>query len=300
MAPAWSKEAEEFADELLKKCNFPPAGTAYDCAVSGGPDSLSLLALAVRAGLEVTCYHVDHQIRSGSHLEVELVQKAADFFRAAFIALQVKVDPGPNLEARARALRKAVLPADVATGHTMDDQAETVLINLLRGAGPGGLKAMERGFCHPILEIRRFETRKLVELLSLDPVWDPSNNDPRFLRNRVRHELLPLCNDIAGRDVAVLLARSSKIIAEEDQFLETLAKEIQADRVDQIASIDDVLAKRALRRWLRDLDGEKHPPSYDHLERVLEVAKKKRLACQLPTGITIRRSQGVLRIINEK
>jgi tRNA(Ile)-lysidine synthase len=290
----WNDEASRFADSLLLRCNFPQEGTSYKCAVSGGPDSLALLALAVRAGLRVTCYHVDHQIREGSHLEATKVRSAAKLLGAEFVALSVAVEEGPNLEARARALRKAALPPDAATGHTLDDQAETVLINLLRGAGLDGLSGMEINFSHPILRIRRWETRKLTELLGLDPVMDPSNDDPRFLRNRVRHELLPLCNEIARRDVAVLLARTAEVVSAENELLEDLAAGIKADSVAEILQVQEVLAKRALRGWLRGLNAEKHPPSYESLERVMEVAKKKRLACQLPGGIDVHRSKGSL------
>ena len=105
----------------------------------------------------------------------------------------MSVAPGPNLEARARAARFAVLPADVATGHTMDDQAETILVNLLRGAGADGLAGMAPGRRHPLLGLRRLETHALCAEVGLEPVCDPSNADPAFVRNRVRHELLPLC-----------------------------------------------------------------------------------------------------------
>ena len=102
-----------------------------------------------------------------------------------------------------------MLGPDAATGHTADDQAETVLANLLRGAGVHGLAGMRAGPGHPLLGLRRAETVALCELLGLDPVQDPSNDDPRFVRNRVRHELLPLCSAIAGRDVVPVLARQA-------------------------------------------------------------------------------------------
>ena len=123
------------------------------------------------------------------------------------------VAPGPNLEARLRAARFSVLPDGVATGHTMDDQAETVLLNLLRGAGSDGLAAMAPGTRHPLLELRRCETHALCAGLGLDPVRDPSNDDPAFMRNRVRHELLPLCAELAGRDPIPLLARQAGAVA---------------------------------------------------------------------------------------
>src|SRR5205085_1693216 len=114
---------------LLDRCWFPPAGSEVTCAVSGGPDSLALLVLAVHAGCSVTAVHVDHGLRAGSDAEADVVAAAAHRFGARFRAERVAVGAGPNLEARARAARYRMLPSDVLTGHTADDQAETVLLN---------------------------------------------------------------------------------------------------------------------------------------------------------------------------
>jgi tRNA(Ile)-lysidine synthase len=119
------------------------------------------------------------------------VKAAAIRFGATFRAARVDVEPGPNLEARARHARFAVLPAGTLTGHTLDDQAETVILNLLRGSGLDGLAAM-RVETHPLLGIRRSETHQLCAAVGLQPVEDPSNADPTFLRNRIRHEVMPL------------------------------------------------------------------------------------------------------------
>ena len=135
--------------QLLTRCRFPPAATSVDLAVSGGADSLALLVLAVSAGLTAVAHHVDHGLRPGSALEAGQVAAAAEKLGAGFVSLRVNVGEGPNLEARARAARYAVLPAGVATGHTADDQAETVLVNLLRGSGPDGLAGMRAGPRHP-------------------------------------------------------------------------------------------------------------------------------------------------------
>ncbi|HUE60120.1 MAG TPA: ATP-binding protein, partial [Acidimicrobiales bacterium] len=120
---------------FLARCDFPPAGADVALAVSGGADSLALLVLASAAGLKATAWHVDHGLREGSDLEAERVAKVAAAYGAGFDGRTLTVTPGPDLEARARAARYSVLPAGVLTGHTMDDQAETVLLNLLRGAG---------------------------------------------------------------------------------------------------------------------------------------------------------------------
>ena len=153
-------------DALLPRCRFPAAGAEVTCAVSGGADSLALLVLAVAAGTRVTAVHVDHGLRAGSGDEADVVADAAARFGAAFRAVRVQVPRGPNLEARARAARYAALPADVLTGHTADDQAETVLLNLLRGAGLDGLAGM-RSARHPLLGLRRSETRALCADLGL-------------------------------------------------------------------------------------------------------------------------------------
>ena len=102
-------------------------------------------------------------------------------------AERVVVAPGPNLEARARSARHGALPAGALTGHTADDRAETVLLNLLRGAGPTGMRGVARDPRRPLLALRRHETQALCEALGLQVVVDPSNHDPAFRRNRVRH-----------------------------------------------------------------------------------------------------------------
>src|SRR5205807_4797883 len=143
---------------------------------------MALLVLAVAAGCRVTAVHVDHGLRSGSGAEAGGVEAAAASLGAAFRSERVDVEPGPNLEARARVARFSVLPPDVLTGHTADDQAETVLLNLLRGAALDGLAGMGPGG-HPIIGLRRAETRRLCAEMGLTPVSDASNDDPSFRRN---------------------------------------------------------------------------------------------------------------------
>ncbi len=196
------------------------------------------------------------------------------------------VTPGPNLEARARAARFAVLPADVATGHTMDDQAETILVNLLRGAGADGLAGMEPGARHPILGLRRHETHALCAAAGLTPVCDESNDDPAFVRNRIRHELLPLCAEVAGRDPVPLLARQAGVLRDEVTLLDSLAGEALPDPADAraVAKADRPLARRALRRWLRESGDGEHPPSLAEVDRTLAVAAGAAVGTELAGG----------------
>ncbi len=249
------------ASGLLTRCTFPPPGTPLACAVSGGADSLALLLLAAAAGCEVTAVHVDHGLRPGSGSEAGVVAAAAASVGAAFESRVVDLTPGPNLEARARAARLATLPQGAATGHTMDDQAETILVNLLRGAGVDGLAGMEPGPRHPLLGLRRSETHALCTAAGLVPVCDPTNADPAFVRNRVRHELLPLCAAISGRDPVPVLARQAGVLRGESALLDALADAAVPEPSDAraVARAGTPLARRALRRWLRATGGGSTP-----------------------------------------
>ena len=255
--------------------------------------------LATAAACDVTAVHVDHGLRPGSTDEAAVVASAADRFGAGFRSERVRVAPGPNVEARARAARRAVLPPGAATGHTADDQAETVLLNLLRGAGLDGLGGMRPGPAKPILALRRSETHALCTTLGLEPVRDPSNLDPGPRRNRVRHELLPLMNHIAERDVVTVLTRQAELLRDEGDLLDELAGALDASDGRALASAPPPLARRAVRRLLRREEEKaegQHPPSAAAVERVLAVARMDATACEVEGGVRVRRSAGRLHV----
>jgi tRNA(Ile)-lysidine synthase len=284
---------------LAPRCAFPAAGEPLACAVSGGPDSLALLALATAAGCAVTAIHVDHGLRPGSAAEAEIVAVAAERFGASFRSERVVVEEGPDLEARARAARRSVLPPGHATGHTADDRAETVVLALVRGAGIDGLAALRPGPTHPIVGLRRVETRALCDELGLQPVHDPTNDDDRFRRNRVRHEVLPLLADVGGRDVVPLLCRLADLAADDADLLEELSRAAVPDPTDAraVATAEAPLARRALRRWLRaSTDAEQHPPDAASVERVLAVARGATRGTDVGAGLTVRRTDQRLRV----
>ena len=274
---------------LLARCTFPTGDVT--CAVSGGADSLALLVLATEAGCRVTAVHVDHGLRPES--EADMVRDAASRFGALFRAEKVHVAPGPNLEARARATRYAVLPPDVLTGHTADDQAETVLLNLLRGAGLDGLAGM-RSANHPIIDLRRTETNAVCAAVGLTPFIDPTNADPAHRRNRVRHELIPLMDDIAQRDVAAIIARQAEMLRDEANVLDVLAAALDPTDARRIMGAPPALARRAVRRWLTD--GQDHPPDAATVERVLAVAHGMATATDVGAGRRVARTNNVLRL----
>jgi tRNA(Ile)-lysidine synthase len=286
--------ADPLTAALLARCQFPPPGARVVCAVSGGADSLALLVLAVAAGCDVTAVHVDHGLRPESPSEAEVVRRAATRFGAAFRSEPARVESGPNLEARARQARYEVLPDGVLTGHTADDQAETVLLNLLRGAGLDGLAGMRSGgrVLRPLLALRHRETVGLCERFGLEVLNDPSNADLTFRRNRIRHELLPLLDAIAERDVASVLARQAALLREDSELLESLAATVDVTDVRSVQDAHPALARRALRAWL----STGHPPDAGAIERVLDVVWGRSRATDVGGGRRVTRNRGRLRL----
>lgn len=227
-----------------------------------------------------------------------MVRQVADRFGAAFRGVAAPVKAGPNLEARARAARYAALPSNVLTGHTADDQTETVLLNLLRGSGLDGFAGMapER---RPLRGLRRTETRSLCAVFNIDPFDDPSNKDPAFRRNRVRHELIPLLSDIAERDVVPVIARQADVVREEIGFLDERAAALDPGDARALAAAPVVLARRAVRSWLRGGGpgrSERHPPDSATVARVLDVARGEAVACDVGGGWRVARSRNRLRL----
>jgi tRNA(Ile)-lysidine synthase len=277
--------------ELLGRCTFLPATTPVTCALSGGADSTALVALAVAAGCVVTAVHVDHGLRDSSGHDADVAQATAERLDVAFRRISVDVGEGANLEARARDARRRALGPDALLGHTADDQAETLLLALLRGSGAAGLAAIGPGWRHPILALRRHETHALCRELGLEVATDPSNDDPRFRRNRIRHELLPLLDAIAERDVTPLLARTADLLRSDDQLLEELAAGVDPTETTALAAAPRPVASRAVRQWL-ERDG--YPPDAAAVARVIDVARGNTGACELSGGRRVERRGGRL------
>jgi len=290
---------DAFAEELAR-CRFDPPGTEVVCAVSGGADSSALLILAVAAGCSVEVIHVDHGLRDGSAAEVDTVAALCSSLGVAFTARSVQLEPGPNLEARARHARYEVLPAGVLTGHTADDQAETMLINLMRGAGLDGMAGIARTTRRPLLGLRRSDTEAVCARAGVVPIIDVMNADPAYLRVRVRHELLPLLDDLSGRDVAGILARQAALFADDAQMLNDLAGEIDVEDARAVAGERPALARRAIRRFLQVGPGASHPVDARTVERVLDVAAGLAVSTDVGQGWRVHRTDQRLRLVPPK
>ena len=241
--------------------------------------------------------HVDHGLRPEAAAEAEAACALAARLGVTCDVVTVEVPAGANLEARARAARHAALPAGALTGHTADDRAETILINLLRGTGVDGLTALGPASTRPILALRRAETGALCTSRGLEPVHDRSNEDRRFVRNRVRTELLPLMADIAGRDVVALLERTATVLADDAALAARAAAGIDATDARALAAAPPALARRALRAWLLATVPGGYPPDRAAVERVRRVALGECSACELTGGIRIERHRQRLRVV---
>jgi tRNA(Ile)-lysidine synthase len=208
-------------------------------ACSGGVDSVALAACAAfvgpRAGLRVGAVVIDHGLQPGSR---EVADRACaqlvDLGLRPVVVESVQVGRSGGPEAAARAARHAALSAvadrlgasAVLLGHTLDDQAETVLLGLARGSGArslSGMAARSGVLRRPLLEVRRAQTRRVCEVLGLAAWEDPQNDDPRFARVRVRHEALPTLERCLGPGVAVALARSARLLRDDADALDDWA-----------------------------------------------------------------------------
>ncbi len=249
-----------------------PAGVVVTVACSGGADSLALAAAvaveAPRLGMSAGAVTVDHGLQPGS---VRRAGEVVDLLRrlglepVTSVAVEVTGPGGP--EARARAARYRALDQVrterggwVALGHTLDDQAETVLLGLARGSGPRSLAGMSPAdfpWLRPLLGVRAGTTRAAC-LAERVPVWDdPHNADPAFTRVRLRTEVLPLLEDVLHGGVAAALARTADQLRADGTAWDVVITELAADRladadppVEAFTDLPPALRRRLLRHWL--------------------------------------------------
>ena len=273
-------------------------------ACSGGADSVALVHLLANAGAPITAVaHVDHGLRDGSADEADLVAAHARSLGLPFLGLTVSVACRGSLEDSARQARWAALRDTaaregakvIATGHTVDDQAETVLMRLARGAGASGLagmRALDGDVWRPVLDLRRAELRRMCETEGWNFVDDPSNDDRVHERNRVRHDILPRL----GPRAVPAMARAARLLADDDDLLEELAAAAPIEMghrsvaipLDWLAAAHPALARRAVRRACR-LAGARYPPSAARVDEA-----RRGWAVSLGGGLRTRRVGGAL------
>ncbi|RUP04729.1 MAG: tRNA lysidine(34) synthetase TilS [Mycobacterium sp.] len=236
----------------------------WSVGLSGGPDSLALTAVA--AGLlPTTALIVDHGLQQDSASVAETARRQAlSLGCAAAKVLRVEVTSDGGPEAAARTARYGALEAQrdgpVLLAHTLDDQAETVLLGLGRGSGArsiAGMRPYDPPWCRPLLGIRRVSTHAACAELGLTPWQDPHNVDRRFTRARLRSEVLPLLEDVLGGGVAEALARTATALREDTDLIDALAADALAGvsvgaglDTAGLAALPAPVRRRVIRSWL--------------------------------------------------
>ncbi|MCH7231363.1 tRNA lysidine(34) synthetase TilS [Glycomyces sp. L485] len=297
-----------------------PRGSLVLSACSGGPDSLALadtLAfVAPRAGLRAGLVTVDHGLQEGS---AERAADVAEWGRAVGLdpsetaTARVLGSGGP--EAAARQARYAALDwaaerhgaRTILLGHTRDDQAETVLLALTRGAGPrgiAGMRAVRGRYRRPLLDIARADTHAVCEERGLKPWTDPHNADPRFKRSALRQSMEILTGTL-GDDIVANLARTAALVAADNDLLDAEAAAVHGEcldgegvlRTDRLAELPAPLRQRVLRTWIFQLGVNGADLNHHHLGALdaLVTAWHGQGPAFLPGGVEVSRRDGKLR-----
>lgn len=301
--------------------------------VSGGPDSVCLLESLVRLRrlfrVRIEAFHFDHRLRADSSADAGYVRRLASRHRLPFHLRVADDEPsaGESVEAwatlrrenAANDVRREVGVSIVAEGHTLDDQAETVLLNLVRGTGLDGLagiwpKLGDRpgsSTVQPLLDVTREEVEAFCRSLGLRPRRDPMNEDTRLLRAAIRHEAIPMLERITGREVRATLARTAAVLHEDRLELLRQAAEhergiVERDggevrfRAADLAALPVPFAARIVRMALWQLaavDDEVAPWTRDAVSAVLDLAAgRPGRRRDLPGGRTARRDRVYVRV----
>ena len=273
-------------------------------AVSGGADSLALAAgtawASRRSSIQPTCVVVNHQLQEGSAKIAEIAaQQCRELGLAAIVeTVTVATEGGP--EAAARDARYTALlshEGPVLLGHTLDDQAETVLLGLARGSGTRSLSgiAPRRGrLLRPMLDLRRATVAQACSDWGLKPWTDPHNSDSHYARVRVREQALPMLETLLGPGMAEALARTAKLARSDADFIDNYVANYELTEnisVAEVAELPDAIRTRLLRRWLISYGAN---PTAAHIRAVDQLITSWRGQGAINVGVNVRRCNGKL------
>ena len=285
------------------------SGEAIVVGFSGGVDSLALLVALYELRHPLDCHlhiaHLDHQLRGDSTSDAELVKQYANLLKLPFTIKKIDIPAlmkqrKQSIEALARKERyeffesvsKKIGATKVALGHQRNDQAETVLMNLLRGAALTGLRGIlpirDGKFIRPLLDFSRTEIEEFVAEQGLQPCEDSTNWDRNFLRNRIRLDLLPLLKRDYNRNIQNTLAQNAELLRAESDYLEDIARKALDACLAEPATHDVVilnrlmflrhhpaLRRRILRLAIGQIQGDMKELAFNHSEFMLQLSEGK-------------------------
>ena len=291
----------------IKRYALLQPGDRVACAVSGGADSMALLwglyLLREKLEIRLSAAHFNHHLRGQeSQRDEDFVREFCDRFDIPLAVGQAQVRPGKKgLEAAAREARYgffATLPGKVATAHTADDNAETVLMHLVRGTGLkglGGIAPVNGPYIRPMLNITRRQVLAFLEEYHISFVEDSSNGGDDFLRNRLRHDVMPLLrreNPRFGENTSAM----AQLLRQDEACLEALSRQSLPD-VQTLREMDPALRSRSLARFLAESGVREPEAAHIALAEQLVFSPKPSAQGNFPGGITVRRNYNTLEAV---
>lgn len=305
---AESSRLKELTDAAIRRIALPPPD--HVVALSGGADSATLAFLAKEYGSLVSCIHVHHGLAASDRLAAA-ARDIADKLSVSLEIVTVVVAEGTSPENQARSARYEALEKSVSTdvrlllGHTRNDQAETLLMNLVRGAGKRGLAGIPAyrlpNIYRPMLDVTRSETREIASLAGLAFVDDPLNDDVGMRRNFVRNDLIPRLEELNPQVVAAL-ARTAALMAEDEAFLDDLASgvsiSLSPEGATAAASPVTLLPRPVQFRFLHRMVSLLRQPfgvTTAEFARVIAVFEGSSSAAEIEAGIRFTRDGAVVR-----
>jgi tRNA(Ile)-lysidine synthase len=321
--PAVARVLERVTRTAREHEMFAPGDRVVVC-VSGGPDSVCLLYalwhLRRLFKVELEVFHFDHRLREGSAKDADYVRRLAERLKLPFHLRTANGEPrkGESVEAwatvarmnAANDVRREIGATSMAEGHTLDDQAETVLLNLIRGGGLEAISGIWPGtrshvLVQPLIEVERAEVEAFCRALHLRPRRDPTNRDTKLLRNAVRLEVIPAIERATGREVKRPIARSAGLLRDDREELygvavETMRGVVTDDDGEQrfdaasLRSLPKPVASRVVRLALFRIVTLGDGPTWtqEAVEAVLDLAEgRPGRRRDLPNGLKARRER---------
>lgn len=292
--------------EFNRKYGLIQPGDTVVCAVSGGADSMALLwamyLLKEEWQLRLSAAHFNHCLREEeSDRDEAFVRAFCHGYRIPLQTGSARVTPGKKgLEAAAREARYAflnTLPGKIATAHTADDNAETVLLHLVRGTGLkglGGIAPANGRIIRPMLNVTRADVEAFLAEYRIPHVEDSSNGSDAFLRNRLRHEVMPLLRQENPRISRNLSAMALRLRLDEQALADAAARVEQPHRVDTLRRMSPAVRARALERFLKDSGVTEPEAAHIAQAEALVFSDCPSAWAAFPGSVTIRRNYNIL------
>ena len=304
-----------FVENTLRLQEMVQPGQTVAAALSGGRDSVCLLhvlhRLSVKLSFKLMAIHVHHGLREEADADEAFCRELCSRWGIPLLVTKVDTparvkETGESVEEAARNLRYTALEELVKTGtvhrialaHHQQDQAETVLLHLLRGSGLTGLcgmRAKRLPYIRPLLEVSADEIEKYLKENDLPHVEDVTNHDTAYRRNHIRHQLLPLLQQEYNPEIVRALAQMAANLQEEETYLERQTPDVSEEiSIGWLLQYPVNLQKRILRKWLRK-QGLMQDVQQVHIEQLLELAKGQTgRRISLPKGLTAQKSYDIL------